>query len=185
MTYHLPHDIREYIDAHHPDYPLLATPDPKRKDYDLLKQQYDEHCFSSAISWGLDYVIELYIEAAIALDTPHIRDSKNERILPKLQNFLSSDAPLTADVYDYLSNEILYPLNDLLTPERMADLKAFMHLGLTWYKKYANINLEFHTYQDLTQKYWLDWLLERTAMDTTENQLLWAVWSQINGMFWW
>ena len=185
MTYRLPQDIKDYIDTHHPNYGLLSEPDPNRKDYALLKQQYDKHGFSSAITWGLDYVIELYIEAAIAIDTPDLRDSKNERIIPKLQHFLSSDAPLTAEIYDYLSNEILYPLNNLLSPERLTDLKQFLHLSLTWYKKYNNINLEFHTYQELTQEYWLDWLLERTSMDTKDNQLLWAVWSQISGMFWW
>ena len=185
MAYRLPQDIREYIDQHHPNCYLFEKPEHWRKHYKTHMKKYRKHGFYSALTWGLNYGVQLYIEAAIAIDSPDILDSKNERILPKLQNFLSSDAPLTADVYDYLSNEILYPLNDILTPELMADLKAFMHLGLTWYKKYNNINLEFHTYQDLTQEYWLDWLLERTAMNTVENQLLWVVWSQISGMFWW
>lgn len=187
MAYRLPQDIREYIDQHHPNCYLFEKPEHWRKHYKTHMKKYRKHGFYSALTWGLRYGVQLYIEAAIAIDTPELQDSNNEKILPKLQNF-SSDNNNTLSLLEidhYLSNEILYPLNDLLSSKRMTDLKQFMHLGLTWYKRYACIDFTFHTYQDLTQEYWLDWLLERTAMNTKDNQFLWAVWSQISGMFWW
>ena len=185
MTYRLPQDIKDYIDRHHPNCYLFAKPEHWRKHYKTHIKKYRRHGFYSAITWGFNYAVELYIEAAIALDTPNLRDSQNEEILPKLKKFLSEDTEPSLEINHYLSNEILGSLDNLLSPKRLADLKQFMHLGLTWFKKQACIDLTYHTYQDLPQKFWLDWLLERTSIKTNKDDLLWNVWSQIHHMFWW
>lgn len=177
MYYKLPEDIRKTIYKLEEHYPLFK-PEPSRKHYKKHLRTYRKHGFWSAITWGLDQAIILYIYAALKLNNPEAVDKNGNNII----NIIENQSDIDIQTWTYFQEELIQNITTILSQERLDDLKLFLRLGLKWFK-HTPINMYYHHYENKPQEYWRKWLIERTYMN--DDQTLWSIWSQVQYMFWW
>ena len=177
MYYQLPEDIRKTIYKLEEHYPFFK-PEPFRKQYRKHLRTYRKHGFWSAITWGLDHAVILYIYASLKLDNPEAVDKNGNNIL----NIIKNQSNIDIEAWVSFQEELIQNITTHLSQERLNDLKLFLRLGLKWFK-HAPINMHYHYYNNKPQEYWRKWLIERTYMNN--DQTLWSTWSQVQHMFWW
>lgn len=177
MYYKLPEDIRKTIYKLEEHYPL-SKPEPSRKHYKKHLRTYRKHGFWSAITWGLDQAVLLYIYASLKIDNPDTVDKNGNNIVQIIEN----QSDIDIQTWTYFQEELIQNTTTILSQERLDDLKLFLRLGLKWFK-HAPINMYYHHYENKPQEYWRKWLIERTYMN--DDQTLWSIWSQVQYMFWW
>lgn len=177
MYYKLPEDIRKTIYTSGDNYPFFR-PENFRNGYYKHLRNYRKRGFWSAVTWGLNYAVILYICAALKLDNPNAVDKNGKNIVESIEN------EENMDMFEWVEFEVdlIQNVTNLLSEERLNDLTLFLRLGLTWFKK-APINMHYYYYQNKPQAYWRKWLIERTFMNDPET--LWSTWSQVQRMFWW
>lgn len=177
MYYKLPDDIRKTIYELKESYPFFK-PEPFRTHYYKHLRNYHKRGFWSAITWGLNHAVVLYIYAALKRDNPKAVDSHGKNIVKTIENFDNIDDFKWIE----FQKELIQNVTMLLNQERLDDLKLFLRLGLKWFK-HAPINMHRYYYNDKPQAYWRKWLIEHTYMN--DDKELWSTWSQVQRMFWW
>ena len=177
MYYKLPEDIRKTIHKLDNPYPFFK-PEPFRKHYKKHLKTYRKHSFWSAVTWGLDHTVILYIYATLKLDNPEAVDTNGNNII----NIIENQSNIDIQTWTYFQEELIQNITTILSQDRLNDLKLFLRLGLKWFK-HAPINMYYHHYENKPQEYWRKWLIERTYMN--DDQTLWSIWSQVQYMFWW
>lgn len=86
MYYKLPEDIRKTIYELEESYPFFK-PERFRKQYYKHLRNYRKRGFWSAITWGLDHAVILYIYAALKIDNPEAVDKNGKNIVKTIENF--------------------------------------------------------------------------------------------------
>lgn len=145
MYYKLPEDIRKTIYELEEHYPFFK-PERFRKSYYKHLRNYHKRGFWSAITWGLDHAVILYIYAALKIDNPEAVDKNGKNIVKTIENFDNINDFAWVDFQE----ELIQNVTILLNQERLDDLKLFLRLGLKWFK-HAPINMYRYYYNDKPQ----------------------------------
>lgn len=183
MTYKLPEDIKRVISTMRDPYPYLK-PDPERCSYKYNRKKFRKHGFWSSVCWDLDWAVVLYITAAVSIDNPTAVDKDGDSIPAALKSVIASEnsfSDLGLDITGDREN-IIRQIPSFLPKERQDDLKKFLHLTLLWYKRYAPVDMTFHTHKGKTQAFWLERLLEMTQSNSND---IWDTWADVQYFFWW
>ena len=181
MTYKLPEDIKRIVYAMNDPYPYIK-PNPKWKAYNYNRKQFRKHGFWSSVCWDLDWAIVLYITAAVSLDNPKAVDEDGNSVLATLKSIIANQVTPFDDSVITQKETIIRQIPSFLPKERRKDLKKFLHLTLLWYKRYAPVDMTFHTYEGNTQAFWLERLLEMTQSQSDD---IWETWANVQHYFWW
>lgn len=185
MTYRLPDDIKHAINTMRDPYPYIK-PNPKWKAYNYNRKKFRKHGFWLSVCWDLDWAVILYITAAVSIDNPTAVDEDGDSVLATLKSIIARENAwfdFDNDVSVETEKEnIIRQIPSFLPKERRNDLKKFLHLTLLWYKRYAPVDMTFHTYESKTQAFWLERLLE---MSQSQSDDIWSTWANVQHYFWW
>lgn len=185
MTYRLPDDIKHAINTMRDPYPYIK-PNPKWNDYNYNRKKFRKHGFWLSVCWDLDWAVILYITAAVSIDNPTAVDEDGDNILATLKSIIARENAwfdFANDVSVETEKEnIIRQIPSFLPKERRNDLKKFLHLTLLWYKRYAPVDMTFHTHKGKTQAFWLERLLEMTQAQSDD---IWNTWANVQHYFWW
>lgn len=183
MTYKLPEDIKHAIGTMRDHYPYLR-PNPKWKAYKYNRKKFRKHGFWSSVCWDLDWAVILYITAAVSIDNPTAVDENGDNILATLKSVIAHENTFSDVGLDLTGDRenIIRQIPSFLPKERQDDLKKFLHLTLLWYKRYAPVDMTFHTHKGKTQAFWLERLLEMTQSQSND---IWDTWANVQYFFWW
>lgn len=185
MTYKLPEDIKRVINTMRDPYPYLR-PNPKWKAYTKNRKKFRKHGFWSSVCWDLDWAVILYLTAAVSLDNPTATDADGDNVLATLKSIIARENAwfdFDNDISVETEKEVIIrQIPSFLPKERQDDLKRFLHLSLLWYKRYAPVDMTFHTYEGKTQAFWLERLLEMTQAQSDD---IWNTWANVQHYFWW
>lgn len=181
MTYKLPEDIKRVINTMRDPYPYLR-PNPKWKAYAKNRKKFRKHGFWSSVCWDLDWAVIIYLTATVSIDNPTAVDGDNDNILATLKYIIANQITPFDDSVITQKESIIRQIPSFLPKERRKDLKRFLHLTLLWYKRYAPVDMTFHTYEGKTQAFWLERLLEMTQAQSDD---IWETWANVQHYFWW
>ena len=179
--YHLPNDIASTLHALDNAYPFDVPSRTKSS-----KKALQRHGFHESVAWDCDTAMLKLWYAIVLYDCPDKTNHDGHRYQDLLKRAIDNNWHNYEEAVELqeLERYLFRALPLVVTKLYVNHARQFLRQALVFYKRDTIVDLEYHIYNDKTQRFWLDWLIEHSTIDSTEQDF-WNVWAETAPMFWW